>query len=167
MNDETEAGRQTRHRRIALGLRLGRFARYYLLVIGLLGLLSAAIHVALGRGPAFYLSTVIFLAIAGGLWRFHDSARVVAIAVCAIFIADSLVALGLGLGVIQGSPIIQWAPLGKEYESASPVTVILMTLGFVVVFGIPLGVLLHPAARHTFQAKTRLRQMRLQPSKWD
>ena len=165
MSDDAGAARQTHLRRIALGQRLGRFAKWYFLAVGFLGLLSCVISLLAGRGPSIDLSILIFPAVAAGLWKFHNSARITAIVICAVYIAAGLVTIGWA--AIWGTEGFDLTVFGKEYQNASLIAVTLTALGFLVLFAVPLGVLLHPAARHTFQAKTRLRKMRLEPLKWD
>jgi len=150
---------------IALGRKLGKLARVYFLVLGLLGIAGCVVNLFFSRGFHLDLSFLIYLLIAAGLREFRNGCRILAILLCAGYLTAGLVLVELAL--IRGTGGMTLAAWGREYEDPR-LWVYLLVLGVaLLIFAVPFGVLLHPAVRRVFRAITKFRKLKLERVQWD
>jgi hypothetical protein len=143
------------------GQRLGKFASVYFLVLALLDIGGCLIGLIVGGGLRMDLTPLILLAVAVGLRQLRNGARIVALVLCGGSLAVALAMFELAL--IGETPSTEINAFGHTYQDPSSWALVLVVLSVLAVFAVPFGVLLHPAARCVFKAKTRFRKLRLAP----
>jgi len=151
--------------RLRLGRRLGTFARYYFMVLGLLGIASMVVRPLLGQGVRIDLTFLIFLLVAHGLRERRNGARVVALVLCGFYPVATLAAVEYAL--IRGTEGMSIGASSWEYRPLNLRIVVLVASAGFLVFGVPFAVLLHPAVRRLYRAANRFRRMGLRALPWE
>ena len=151
-------------RSIRIGRRLGRFAEYWFLALGVLSVVGIVLGAVLRYGWRLDLTCLVYLAVAYGLRRFSNGARITALVVTGLYLVAALAFLEFGL--IRGTEGMQVEFFGASYEDPAIDKVLLGTAAIIVVFGPPFGALLHPAVARLFRMRTRLRKIRVPREGW-
>jgi len=151
-------------RSIRIGRRLGRFAEYWFLALGVLSIVGMVLGAVLGHGWRLDLTCLVYLAVAYGLRRFSNGARITALVLTGLYLVAALAFLEFAL--IRGTQGMQAELFGASYEDPGIDKVALATAAVVVVVGLPFGALLHPAASRLFRMRTRLRKIRVPKEGW-
>jgi membrane-bound ClpP family serine protease len=156
---EERRASEARAAAFALGRRLGLFASRYFLVLFVLGLVGFFVELFFGRGLIVDFTVLVYLALASGLRDLRNGSRTVALLLCGAYLVAALALMEVT--AIRGTEGMTFTVFGKEYDDPAAWTTFVGGGVLLAVFGVPFGVLLHPAAQWAFQLTRRRRKVRL------
>lgn len=127
----------------------GKAVGNYFYVLGIAGIVFMVLEGVFADALFMDPSCVAMLVLAGGIRRGNNVYRKLAIALCLFYIVGALALTGAGfLGT--GVKLQLWGP-GKPF---TPVAGVLIGVLFLLLFGLPLAGLMHPATKAAFQARS-------------